>query len=89
MSFYQVEMHGQRVDVDYTIFRSFSGPRWRNGKPYQGPVYFLGGDEEYTGRIHGICRDCRCNLFLQADWPSEDPRIWEDDNEGYCHDCKP
>lgn len=32
--------------VNWNIFRSWSGSRRVDGKPYEGPVYYLGSDVE-------------------------------------------
>lgn len=39
---YEAEVNGRRVAVTAYIFRSWTGPRWLDGKPYTGPSYYLG-----------------------------------------------
>ena len=51
MSPYTIEVNNKREDVDYYIFRSWTGPRFIHGKPYKGPTYFLGSDELAEGII--------------------------------------
>ena len=41
----EIHVNKQWVKVDPWIFRSWAGPRRRNGQPYKGPLYFLGTDE--------------------------------------------
>ncbi len=38
--------HGAWVKVTEYIFRSYTGKRRKNGKKYEGPVYYLGTDKE-------------------------------------------
>lgn len=57
-SFYEIVVDGMRKGVNYFAFRSYSGQRFRGGKPYTGPVYVeKRGDEAIN-----ICEDCKCNL---------------------------
>lgn len=42
----EVRPGGGRVKVDTWIFRSWTGPRFADGEPYDGPVYVLGSREE-------------------------------------------
>jgi hypothetical protein len=40
------------IEVTRYIFRSYTGPRRINGKPYNGPRYYLGtNDQSYGGVI--------------------------------------
>lgn len=86
--FYEVLIQGTRQEVDYTIFRAYTGPRYKQGEIYRGPVYNLGGDTLYTGRVYGVCADCRCNLPLRPEWLEAEPRAWEADGEAFCADCR-
>ena len=44
----EIEVHGgsgKRSQVTAYIFRSWTGKRWKDGEPYDGPVYMLGSSE--------------------------------------------
>jgi hypothetical protein len=36
---YELEVNLMRTKVDFTVWRSWTGRRWLNGEPYDGPVY--------------------------------------------------
>lgn len=87
MSDYKIQVGSEVVNVDYYIFRSWTGPRWLRGNLFHGPVYILGTNETASGRMYDKCRDCGVPLFLREDYPNDDPSMWEDDNDGYCGNC--
>lgn len=39
---YEIQVYDSWTKVSFYIFRSWGGPRRLNGRPYNGPVYFLG-----------------------------------------------
>jgi len=42
---YEIKVNGSWVEVNEWIFRSWSGPRQINSKPFVGDVFYLGSDE--------------------------------------------
>ena len=45
----EIEVRSKRLKVTPYIFRSWTGRRWKDGEPYDGPVYMLGSSEEHRG----------------------------------------
>ena len=41
----EIQCNGSWVAVNEWIFRSWSGPRRKDGQPFAGPVFFLGSDK--------------------------------------------
>lgn len=46
---YEVEVNGCWVKVTHDIFRSWSGRRRKNGKPYRGKRYYFLSNTVYEG----------------------------------------
>jgi hypothetical protein len=42
---YEIQVNGSWLEVNWWIFRSWSGPRQLNSKPFEGEVFYLGSDK--------------------------------------------
>lgn len=54
----QIIVYKNKIDVEFYIFRSWSGRRYVNGRMYHGPVFLIN-----TNKIDTDCnRTCKCCL---------------------------